>query len=282
VATLRAFADSKSITFSLLSDEGSKTIDAYGLRNRTMREGSRQDGIPHPGTFIVDRGGIIRARLPGTTRERHSTQALLEAARSLVAPAGAPSAELLFFDDFSGPELDRKQWNVQTTGRVFNDEQQAYVDSKETVYTVSGDAAEGAERGVLAIHPRFRPGFETPEERKFDFIPGRIHTKGLFDFTHGRASDRIKLPDAPGAWPAFWALGNERWPQTGEIDIMEHVGEPDWTSVALHGPGYSGETPLVNKAYFPEGADASGWHVYAVDWSPEGSSSASTTASSTT
>jgi hypothetical protein len=50
---------------------------------------------------------------------------------------------------------------------------------------------------------------------------------------------------------------------------MEYVGEKDWYGVALHGPGYFGETPLVNKYFFPEGEDITDWHVYSVDWSPE-------------
>lgn len=40
-------------------------------------------------------------------------------------------------------------------------------------------------------------------------------------------------------------------------------------SAALHGPGYSGDTPLVRRAPFPAGQDATNWHVYAVDWSPD-------------
>ncbi|HWJ21266.1 MAG TPA: family 16 glycosylhydrolase, partial [Gemmatimonadaceae bacterium] len=28
-------------------------------------------------------------------------------------------------------------------------------------------------------------------------------------------------------------------------------------------------TPLVNRYYFPERQDATGWHVYAVDWWPD-------------
>ena len=31
---------------------------------------------------------------------------------------------------------------------------------------------------------------------------------------------------------------------------MEYVGEKDWVGVAVHGPGYSGDTPLVNKYFF--------------------------------
>ena len=89
-------------------------------------------------------------------------------------------------------------------------------------------------------------------------------------FTYGTAAARMKLPEGSGYWPAFWALGGGNWPETGEIDIMEYVGEKDWIGVALHGPGYSGETPLVNKYFFPEGQDVTDWHVYSVDWTSEG------------
>jgi beta-glucanase (GH16 family) len=40
-------------------------------------------------------------------------------------------------------------------------------------------------------------------------------------------------------------------------------------SAAMHGPGYSGDTPIVKRAPFPAGQDATGWHVYAVDWAPD-------------
>ena len=77
------------------------------------------------------------------------------------------------------------------------------------------------------------------------------------------------MTDSIGAWPAFWLLGNGKWPDTGEIDIMEYVGEKDWTGVALHGPGYSGETPLVNRYFFPKGEDVTDWHTYAVEWTDQ-------------
>jgi beta-glucanase (GH16 family) len=176
----------------------------------------------------------------------------------------------VFFDDFSGEALDRSKWTVRVTGMTVNNEQQAYVDSPDTLYVVHGDEAAGAANGALVIQPRFRPQFVTPQGKKFDFISGRIDTQKKFEFAYGTASARIKLPAGSGLWPAFWALGNGRWPDTGEIDIMEYVGEPDWTSVALHGPRYSGETPLVNKAFFQPNQDATAWHIYSVDWTPSG------------
>lgn len=176
---------------------------------------------------------------------------------------------VIFFEDFSGDKIDRSKWNVVVTGSTVNNEQQAYVDSVATVYTVHGKDAQGAEKGALVIEALYSPGFTTPEGKKFDFISGRINTRGKVEFTYGSISARIRMPAGTGFWPAFWALGVGKWPDCGEIDIMEYVGEPDWTSVALHGPGYSGETPLVNKVYFAGKSDATDWHIYSVDWTKD-------------
>lgn len=177
--------------------------------------------------------------------------------------------ELLFFDDFRLGELDRTKWNVRITGHVYNNEQQAYVDSAETIYIAASDEFPGVKHGALVIHPRYRPGTVSPQGDHFDFISGKIDTRDHFDFKYGMAAARILLPSGSGLWPAFWAIGNHTWPDTGEMDIMEYVGETDWVSAALHGPGYSGEAGLVNKFFFPTQDDATTWHVYSVDWAPD-------------
>ncbi|HUI71401.1 MAG TPA: glycoside hydrolase family 16 protein [Spirochaetia bacterium] len=178
-------------------------------------------------------------------------------------------SDTVFFDDFTSRDLDRSVWNVRITGATVNNEQQAYVDSPETI-GVDSDGKSGDAHGVLAIQPRFRPGFRTPEGDTFDFISGRLDTKENLHFTYGTVEARIALSCGSGLWPAFWVLGADaQWPDCGEIDIMENVGEPDWVSAALHGPGYAGEMALTNRLYFPPGDDAARWHVYSVDWSPE-------------
>lgn len=188
---------------------------------------------------------------------------------SLLAGTAGANDATVFFDDFDSGTLDRSKWIVIGPDFHVNREVQAYLDTEETLRLLPAGAVAGAENGVLALTPVYRPGFETPSGRVTDFISGRIETRDRFDFTHGRASARIRLPDAVGVWPAWWLLGNGAWPETGEIDIMEYVGEKDWTAVALHGPGYSGETPLVNKYFFPPGEDVTDWHVYSVDWTSE-------------
>jgi len=176
---------------------------------------------------------------------------------------------LAFFDDFSGPTLDRSHWSVRITGQTVNEEQQAYVDDTATVRIVTGADAQGASNGALQIRARWRPGHVTPEGNKFDMISGRLDSRDKVMFTYGTASARMKLPAGDGLWPAFWILGAGPWPATGEIDIMENVGDPKWVSAAVHGPGYSGNTPLVRRDTFPAGQDITGWHVYSVDWRPD-------------
>lgn len=179
--------------------------------------------------------------------------------------------DTLFFDTFSENTLDRQKWNVQGTDFWVNNEQQIYIDSSATVFTVKGEKAGGVEvEDALVLKAHYSPNYINYKGNDFDFISGRINTQDKVMFTYGTAAARMKLPKGAGYWPAFWALGGGDWPETGEIDIMEYVGETDWIGVALHGPGYSGETPLVNKYFFPEGEDVTDWHVYSVDWTPEG------------
>jgi peroxiredoxin len=78
-AALKKFSDGAKITFPLLSDPESKTIDAYHIRNEAAK--GRAEGVPNPGTFVVDREGVIRAKLfLEGYRDRHTTEALVEAA----------------------------------------------------------------------------------------------------------------------------------------------------------------------------------------------------------
>lgn len=184
---------------------------------------------------------------------------------ALAGPAGE---EVVFLEEFDGPELDRSRWNVEGPDFWVNNEQQAYIDHPSVLRIVRGDSAHGADGGALLIqaHPQ---KLATGTGREVDFVSGRIDSRGKVEFMYGTAAARMKLPAGRGLWPAFWILGTGDWPATGEIDVMEYVGEEEWISHALHGPDYSGDTPLVDRYPFPPGEDATGWHVYAVDWTPD-------------
>lgn len=81
--TLQRAAAKHKITFPLLSDAGSKTIDAYGIRNKEAA-GSRIDGVPYPMTFVLDQKGLIQAKLGRDGyRERHPSAELVKALKAI-------------------------------------------------------------------------------------------------------------------------------------------------------------------------------------------------------
>jgi hypothetical protein len=90
--TLKAFTASRGITFPMISDPGSAIIKRYGLLNESMDPKSKFYGVPHPGTFIVDRKGVVVSRFfEQAYQERFTTGAIL-AAQGVDLPAGAMTA----------------------------------------------------------------------------------------------------------------------------------------------------------------------------------------------
>ena len=78
--TLKKFADSRGIRFPLISDSGSAIIKRFGILNEQQESGSRSYGVPHPGTFIVDRTGVVTARFfEDAYQERYTAAAILAA-----------------------------------------------------------------------------------------------------------------------------------------------------------------------------------------------------------
>ncbi len=61
VDVLKRVAQQRGVTFLLLSDPGSKTIETYGILNREAT--GRAKGVPHPGILILDQKGVIRSKL---------------------------------------------------------------------------------------------------------------------------------------------------------------------------------------------------------------------------
>ena len=80
--TLKTFATKNKISFPLLSDPGSQTIDAYHVRNTAAK--GKAEGVPNPGTFVLTADGKIGAKLfLEGYRDRASTAAVIQAARDV-------------------------------------------------------------------------------------------------------------------------------------------------------------------------------------------------------
>ncbi|MEO1030054.1 glycoside hydrolase family 16 protein [Winogradskyella sp.] len=139
-----------------------------------------------------------------------------------------------------------------------NNELQYYTDRPENVVV---------ENGMLKI-TAIQEDFEGSS-----YTSARILTQGLFEQQYGRFEARIKLPWGKGLWPAFWLLGNDcaenPWPNCGEIDIMEYLGDdPTVVFGSVHGPGYNGGDSVSKEYRLPDARFDDEFHVFGVEWSP--------------
>ena len=185
--------------------------------------------------------------------------------------------ELVWSDDFDGDELDERNWSYDIWApRKVNDEDQAYTARPKNVRL---------EDGMLVI-----------EAHKEDYggasyTSGRIHTSGKRDFLYGRFEARARLPGGQGTWPAIWMLpskpftyattcdGDEdwqgsdecdAWPNSGEIDIMEHVGyQEGHVHGTVHTRAYYWRMWEQRKGRILIDGVSDGFHVYALEWTPE-------------
>lgn len=178
---------------------------------------------------------------------------------------GDRNYQLTWSDDFEGPAgqlPDPSNWVLETGTGPNNDgwgnaELQYYTDRPENV-SLDGN-------GHLAITARRENFAGAP------YTSARISTQGLFEQAYGRFEARIKMPWGPGIWPAFWMLGSNietvEWPQCGEIDIMEYRGqEPNIIHGSVHGPGYSGGSPITRSYGFENSRFDTDFHVFAIEW----------------
>jgi len=94
VAVLADFSARRAITFPILSDAGSATIKRYGILNTTVPDTNQLYGYPFPGTFIVNRQGVVTSRFfEPTYQERDTISSVLARLGGTVdAPAIRTSA----------------------------------------------------------------------------------------------------------------------------------------------------------------------------------------------
>ena len=90
----------------------------------------------------------------------------------------------------------------------------------------------------------------------------RMRTGGNWKYGYFEAS--IKLPSGSGTWPAFWMMpATGGWPDDGEIDIMEAVGNtPGYVYSTVHSKKY--KSGIARSFELPTSQD--GFHKYAVEW----------------
>lgn len=168
--------------------------------------------------------------------------------------------DLVFSDEFDGTELNTDIWTYELGDGCpnlcgwGNNELQSYTDREENVSVSDGTLK------IKAIREDFGDS---------QFTSGRIITQGKEEFLYGKIEIRAKMAGNGGTWPALWMLGSDintvGWPASGEIDIIEYVGNrEDHISSAMHWPGNSGgQAPFQGRDV--DNAESE-FHIYECLW----------------
>ncbi|MCI1779985.1 MAG: family 16 glycosylhydrolase [Bacteroidales bacterium] len=98
----------------------------------------------------------------------------------------------------------------------------------------------------------------------------RMNTSKSWQYGYFEA--RLSLPGGKGTWPAFWMMPKNftKWPDDGEIDIMEEVGyNPDYVSSTIHCAAYNASKGTQKTAQrYISGAEGN-FHIYAIEWTSD-------------
>jgi beta-glucanase (GH16 family) len=176
-------------------------------------------------------------------------------------------------DEFDGPAgspVDNTKWSYDL-GDGCASGGCGWGNSEKEYYTNAADNISLNGQGQLAIVARVAaPGLNC-YYGPCRYTSGKITTRGKMLAAPGRVEARIKLAAGQGLWPAFWMLGQNfpstPWPACGELDIMENKGsEPTISSSAIHGPGYSGNTPFAHRQTVPSGTLSDDYHIFSIEW----------------
>ncbi len=173
-------------------------------------------------------------------------------------------------DDFNEPANtapDPSKWTYDLGNNFGNGELDIATDNRANSYQ------DG--KGNLVIALLCDPASGPCGSNAARYTSAHLKTAGLYAAgPYGKMEARIKLPYGNGIGAAFWSLGNDYvtgtpWPQSGEIDIMEHIGrEPSKNFGTIHGPGYA-DYGIGTPYTLPNGGlFQNDYHTFGLIWSP--------------
>lgn len=168
---------------------------------------------------------------------------------------GAPKWKLVWADEFNGNKINSRYWTKIERG------------TPDWKNTMSKDPSLFAVRnGKLILRGKVNPNTKKDPS---PYITGGISTEKKFAFCYGKIEIRAKVDSAQGAWPALWMLPdgkNRKWPDDGEIDIMEHLNFDNFAYQTVH----SRYTYTLGRKNPQNGATGKikrdDYNVYGVEW----------------
>ena len=111
------------------------------------------------------------------------------------------------------------------------------------------------------------------EEVDGQYQTGGIETRGKFDFEYGTVECRARFLRQPaGNHTGIWMMPAppaEKWPKSGEIDIMEHLGDDKIVYETVHSWYLDDMGKTEPKGQGTVAIDNEEWNTYGVKWTPD-------------
>ena len=166
-------------------------------------------------------------------------------------------------DEFNYTGLpDSTKWSYDV-GSLYN----GWGNNELQYYTKANPRNVYVKDGNLTITAR------KEDKEGLKYTSTRLISKNKADFLYGRFEARAKVPKGRGTWPAIWMLPTNSiyggWPNSGEIDILEHVGyDMDVVHISVHTKAYhhSIQTQKTSKTKISNASEE--FHLYRIDWTP--------------
>ncbi len=183
---------------------------------------------------------------------------------------------LVWSDEFEGSSLDTNKWDFDIGNGFYDYKTHTWIagwGNEELQYYTANTSNVFVKNGVLTIRAI------KESLHGCGYTSARLKTRrrdgtALFTKLYGRVAIRAKVPWGKGLWPALWMLPQDDvyggWAASGEIDLMEIVGEkPHEVLSSLHfGSSFPKRSLKTNVYALPDASTVSDWHVYSVEWEP--------------
>ena len=177
-----------------------------------------------------------------------------------ICTAKTPKTQykLIWKDEFKGKSFNTNFWSKIPRGNV---DWKRYMSDHEPLYKVKN--------GKLTLYGIANNDIVPNDTAKF--LTGGLYTKNKITLRYGKVVIKARLQAAQGVWPAIWLLPETgKWPDAGEIDIMEHLNHDKFVYQTVH--TYYTHV-LNNKQNPPHSAKAKiktgQYNIYAVEILPD-------------
>ncbi|MFT7588202.1 MAG: beta-glucanase (GH16 family) [Limisphaerales bacterium] len=254
-----AGSDFSSVTIGTVSfapSETSVTLSIEIIRD-TLREGDETFKV-----LLSNPVGAVLEKEEGIGTIRNDDTFILIDATGYTTPTTYPGLTMVWSDEFGGSTVNSANWTYEIGDGCpglcgwGNNELEYYTNSSKNSFQT---------QGVLVIEAR------EENQGNSNYTSARMISRDKQTFKYGRIDMRAKLPVDRGLWPALWLLPQENifggWPFSGEIDIVELVGQaPATVHGTVHFQGAGGHQFVGNSYTISPDNFSDEFHVFSIDW----------------